>query len=118
MAPSSAIQGALTGFEFHLLDRDNMALRLFVTVAFSAVFGALLQMIMDLPLIRSGSNGGPGPGPGPKDPSGQPPVAEKPAVDLNTPPTVGEDGQGLPSGKPAADTSSLENTSKSDIKNQ
>ncbi|MBM5458814.1 hypothetical protein H8F21_14695 [Pseudomonas sp. P66] len=116
MAPSSAIQGALTGFEFHLLDRNNMALRLFVTVAFSAVFGALLQMIMDLPLIRSGSNGWPGPGT--KDPSGQPPVAEKPAVDLNTPPAVGEDGQGLPSGKPAADTSSLENTSKSDIKNQ
>lgn len=47
-SPSSHIQGALTGFEIHLLNRYSVAQRLFVTVALSAVFGTFLTMLLTL----------------------------------------------------------------------
>lgn len=45
-APSSAIKGTLTGFEIHLMDRQSTALRQFVTVAGSAVFGTFVSMLL------------------------------------------------------------------------
>jgi hypothetical protein len=46
--PSSVIKGTLTGFEIHLVDRRSLALRQFITVAGSAVFGAFISMFFSL----------------------------------------------------------------------
>ncbi|MDB5984928.1 MAG: hypothetical protein JWQ69_5943 [Pseudomonas sp.] len=46
--PSNVIDGMSAGFEYHLLKRHSVALRLFVTVAFSAVFGTFISMLFGL----------------------------------------------------------------------